>query len=467
MGAAQRDFNEKSTLSNVLYMGVPSMVGFVATNLYGLIDIFWVGQLGSAHVAAVTLFQAFAFVLSSTNMLVGSGSVAIISRRFGEKDYPATRDAIKQTFILKLILAITIAASSIFFVDKMLYLMHAAPDVVELGITYGQCHLLALPILFVSFTMFTALRGIGQAPRAMHIMMLITVLNVVLDPLLIFDRLPRTLSIAGIEMLAAGTKVGLGLGIKGAVIARAISVFIGLMVGLFILRFGRNDINFSLLSGWKPDFRLMKGIIKIGFPVGLTNVVRTSMNAATASFVGMFGTIIVASYGFASRILQITTFIGVGMSLGTAAIVGIYLGSENAHRASDAVKKSAFIVLGIVGAMGAFIHVFAVQIMTVFTSEASIIAEGATALRILLIGQIMISVRMVVASSFMGSGNTWPPLVISATCQSLRVMGIAFLVYVLGADQTSIWWAFTSAMTLECLATIFWFRKGKWKKQQV
>ena len=467
MATKHRDFNSKSALGNVLYMGVPSMIGFAATNAYALVDIFWVGLLGSEQVAAITLFQAFAFVLASTNMLIGSGSVAIISRRFGERDYEATRDVIRQTILLKLMMAVVIGGTGIFWVDNVLSLMNAEADVLRYGVEYGLYFMLGLPFIFTSFTMFTALRGIGQAPRAMRLMFAMTGVNMLLDPVLIIDKMPRTLSIAGLVILPEGMQIGLGLGIKGAAIARLASTFLCVVWGLWMLRRGAANLRLGLRRGFKPDFRIMGRIIKIGVPPGIQNVLRTVVNFVTTYFVALFGTAIVASFGFSFRILQLMTVFSIGMSLGTSAIVGMYLGAGGAEKASDAVKKSLIIVSGIVGLIGTVIVLFTPHLLSIFTVDAQIIRVGVPALRIMVIGQIMMAVRMVVASAFTGSGNTWPPAVIALISQTLRVVLIAVLVFAFKIDQTGIWWAFSITASLDALMVVFWYRKGRWKRRRV
>ena len=145
------------------------------------------------------------------------------------------------------------------------------------------------------------------------------------------------------------------------------------------------------------------------------------MNFVTTYFVALFGTAVVASFGFSFRILQVMTVFSIGMSLGTSAIVGMYLGAGGADKASDAVKKSLIIVSGIVGLIAAVIVIFAPHLLSIFTVDAQIIRVGVSALRIMVIGQIMLAVRMVVISAFTGSGNTWPPAVIALISQRRSV----------------------------------------------
>ena len=118
-----RDLTSGSILGNVLYMGVPSMLGFAAMVVYQLTDMFWVARIGTEAVAAITLFGSFAWVLSSINSMVGSGSVAVISRRYGEKDLDGTRNAIEQTLVLKFLIGLPMGIIGFFTIRHVLGIM--------------------------------------------------------------------------------------------------------------------------------------------------------------------------------------------------------------------------------------------------------------------------------------------------------------------------------------------------------
>ena len=123
------DITEGNVLKNVLYMGIPSVIGFGAMTIYALTDIYWVGPLGMSHVAALTMFGSIAWILGSTNQIVGTGSVALISRRYGEREYEATRDVIRQTLLLKFSLAVIMAVIGLLLVPVIIRFMSDDPDV--------------------------------------------------------------------------------------------------------------------------------------------------------------------------------------------------------------------------------------------------------------------------------------------------------------------------------------------------
>jgi Na+-driven multidrug efflux pump len=142
------DITKGSVLRNVLYMGIPSMIGFGAMTIYSLTDIFWVGRLGTAQVAALTLFGAIAWVLGSANQIVGTGSVALVSRRFGERNVEATRDVIRQTYLLKTVMAVVMGAAGLLIVRPVLGLMNASPETERYALEYASIYFYGLPFMF-------------------------------------------------------------------------------------------------------------------------------------------------------------------------------------------------------------------------------------------------------------------------------------------------------------------------------
>lgn len=458
---------EGSVLSNVLSMGVPSMIGFATTVICALADVFFVGLLGSAAVAGMTLFLAFAGVLSSTNALVGAGSVAVISRRYGENDEAGTENAIRQTLLLKFALGAASGAVGILLIRTVLCWLHAEPDAATYGLEYGFWFFVGLPLNFCSWTMFTAFRGLGDANRAMCLMILTTGLNILLDPLLMFDHLPSSLSVAGHTIIAASSTIGLGLGIKGAAIAKGLAMLVSVALGLWMLRSPGSHVDFHLLKGWKPDFDVIRRIFKIGVPPGLEGIVRTLAGAATASFIGLFGTSVVAAFGFASQILGFTLVFAVGMSLGTSAIVGHCLGRGRRQMATKTVIMATAVVLAISAASSVAVFLLAPDIMSIFTDDPVVAEKAIVVLRIVVFSQFLFSLRTVLNSAFNGSGNTMPPTVIGIVAEGVRLCVIAVSVYLFCTDETGIWWAFVMASGLDASLLFAWFRKGAWREQGV
>jgi len=441
------DITEGNVLRSVLYMGIPSMIGFGAMTIYGLTDIYWVGRLGTPPVAAITLFGAIAWVLGSTNQIVGTGSVALISRRFGERDYEATRDVIRQTVLLKVLVAIIMGAAGLLITPRVLALMAAEPEAYEHAVAYSRVYFYGLPFMFTSYTIYTALRGVGDAPKAMYIMLLSTGLNVALDPVFIFV---------------------LGLGVRGAALATVLSAAVAVLTGFIVLASGRANISVNILKKFHPKLSVMGSILGIGGPAGLNNIMRSLAHWFVTTLVATFGTVVVAAYGLGMRIMELGILFGVGLELGASAIVGQNLGAKKKDRAHEAVVKATLLVMVLTGVLGIFEFMFARQILGFFTRDADVVASGELLVRLFAFAQVWIAMHITMSAAFWGSGNTWPPTVIAGIIEwGIQIPLILLVIHVFHTTELGVWWAMFAASCVEVLLTFFWFRRGRWKHKVV
>jgi putative MATE family efflux protein len=441
-----RDLTTGDILSNVLYMGVPSMVGFAAMVVYGLTDMFWLARVGTAQVAAVTLFGSVAMVLGSINSMVGSGSVAVISRRYGERDVKGTCNAAEQTLVMKFAMGIVMGLAGYLVINLILAVMTDDIALVDLGTSYGRIYFLGLPFMFTSYTVYTALRGVGDAPKAMGIMLLSTGLNMGLDPLLIlkFD-----------------------MGVRGAAIATVVSAVVAVVVGVGVLRSGVTNIKIRLRD-YRPDPPVMAQILKIGFPPFLEAIARSLSMWLIAVFVAFYGTVVVASYGISMRIVELGIVFAVGLELGSSAIVGQNIGAGNPERAAATSRKAALVALGITVALSAVEIIFARQIMGVFGKSVDVQATGARVLVFFAIGQPFVSTAIALSSAFYGSGNTWPPTITGLlSTWVFQIPLTAVLVYILSKPAWAIWTVMVITQAIYLSLLVVWFRLGRWKYRKV
>jgi putative MATE family efflux protein len=442
----KRDLTTGSVLGNVLYMGIPSMIGFAAMVVYHITDMFWVARIGVAEVAAVTLFGSIAWVLSAINSMVGSGSVAVISRRFGEKDLPGTASAMEQTLVMKFLIGIPMGVVGYFTLGGILGLMTDDLQVVALGIDYGSIYMLGLPSMFTSYTVYTALRGIGEAPKAMYIMLLSTALNMVLDPLLI---------------------VYLDLGVRGAATATVISAVTAVTVGVLVLRFNRGNVTIRV-RGFRFDFDIMGRILKIGFPPFIESIARSLAHWVMAVFVAHYGTVVVASYGITHRLVEFGIVIAVGLELGASAIVGQNLGAGKLDRAYHSARKAALLAVLITATLSVVEIVFARQILGVFGKSREVVQTGTRVLVFFAVSQPFLATAISISSAFFGSGNTWPPTLTGLlTAWAFQIPLTALVVYVLDWGATAMWTLVVATQVIYMTVMLVWFRLGRWVHREI
>ena len=287
----------------------------------------------------------------------------------------------------------------------------------------------------------------GDAPKAMYIMLMSTALNVGLDPLFIF---------------------GLKMGVAGAALATVISATCAVFVGLYVLSSGRSNITVPMLRRFHPRFSIMGQIMKIGLPAGLNGLMRSVAHWYVTTLVATFGTLVVAAYGFSIRIMELGILFGVGLELGASAIVGQNLGANKKERAHEAVVKATLLVMVLTGILALFEFIFAEQILGLFTNDPAVVATGITLVRLLVIAQVMIAMHIVLSSAFYGSGNTWPPTVIAGIIEwGVQIPLILLAIHVLHTSETGVWWSMFIAASIEVVLTFLWFQKGHWQHKKV
>ncbi|HBK86335.1 MAG TPA: MATE family efflux transporter, partial [Firmicutes bacterium] len=186
----KRDLTQGNVINNLVATAIPMMLGFMAQTLYELVDMAWVGQLSSSAVAAVTVFSVIYYLSFVLNNVVGNSSLSLISQSFGAKDLERTERVIEQTLVFKALLAVIASMLIMPLMPRLMGLFTDDAEVIAEALAYGRIRMLMLPIMFSSFTVATALRCVGDAHRAMQIMFVSAGLNILLDPLFIFETVP-------------------------------------------------------------------------------------------------------------------------------------------------------------------------------------------------------------------------------------------------------------------------------------
>lgn len=432
-------------------MGIPSMIGFGALNVYDIVDMFWVAKLGAEPVAAITIFSAFFWVISSANQIAGVGSVAVISRRYGEKNYPETERAIKDTIILKWILAILFGTIGLLLIDKILVLLGAKGEVVSMGISYGKVQFIGLGFAFSTFTIYTALRGIGNPNMAMAVMLGSTALNMILDPFFIF-----------------GWWFFPEMGVVGAAVASVISYTVAFSTGLVIFFSGTCNVPLHLKSQVKLKVRSLLKIMQIGLPLGISDMSFSFARLVVMPLVAVFGTDVVAIYGMGMRVSSLGIMVIVGMGLGLSALIGQNLGARKIDRARITANQASLLAVVIMIFFGLINFIFAPFIVKIFFQSHNLVSLGTTLLRIQAIGFPFLGLYIILEEVFAGAGDNVPAMIIGMIYSwLLEIPLILIFTKVFDFNQNGVWWAIVLATFIGSLIFYYWYRKGRWLQREI
>jgi putative MATE family efflux protein len=441
------DHTEGSIIKSILVMGVPSMLGFGLGNIYELINAFWLSRLGPEPVAAITILGPLLWVVHSTNTAVGSGSVAIISRRYGEKDALQTEMAIKETIVLKWLAALVFGFMGFMLTPFLLNLLGAKDQIFTMGVTFGRIIFIGLGFNFATYSVFTALRGVANPNKAMILMFSLSALNMILDPIMIF-----------------GWGIIPPMGVAGAAWATVISYASAFIAGMIIFYSGGANIRLHFRTGQKLRWPVMWTMLKIGLPAAAGQMSFSLARLIIMPMITIFGTGVVAAYGVGQRVSNLGITMLVGIGLGLSALIGHNLGAGKLDRTRKTAYQAIMLCVGLMSAIGVIVFVFAGPIMRIFfAQEPEIIGFGVTLLRIFALSFPFLGLHLMLENVYAGVGENRPSMILNMLHSwGLEIPAVFITTRIFQMDQNAVWMSLTGAEAIAATAFFVYFRNGRW-----
>ncbi|WP_026477899.1 MATE family efflux transporter [Alkaliphilus transvaalensis] len=447
---------EGSISKNLFSIAAPTMLGFMFQMFYDLVDMVWIGKISAEAVAGVTIFTTMFWIANVLNDIIGTSSISLISQSYGKGDEDRTSLCIEQALTFKALVAIIAGIIFLIILKPLLGFFTTDELVFQSAINYGYIRVFFLPIMFSSYTVNTAFRCVGDAKRPMIIMIIAAILNIILDPILMFDIIP-------------GTSIpGFGLGVFGAALATVISVSVTFIVGFAFILSGKTRVKIKLKRLLKLNKEIDKKLITIGLPAGVEALSRNLVGIVTLKFVTLYGTDAVAAMGIGNRLFGFAFMPLVGLSMGSSSIVGQSLGHENLDRAKKTARYASYYGASMMAIVTLLTYLFPAEIMGIFIKETSVIEVGIPMLRIIVPGLILASIMMGTGSVFSGSGYNLPFLVSSVIGKWGAQIPLLFLVvYLFRLPIEAVWFTFVIGNLVEMIVMLISFKKGAWETMRV
>lgn len=442
---------EGSILKSLISLALPVIFVNILQTAYQLTDTFWVGRLGTDAVAAVSISFPIIFFIISLGIGLGIAGTILVAQYAGMQDQETVNYTAAQTFLMVIIVSLFLGFLGYFLSPYMTALMTDDADVFGPADSYMKISFLGLVFMFTYMVFQSLLRGVGNVRTPMYVVLGTVLLNLVLDPLLIFGYGPIP-----------------AMGVTGAAISTVATQGVASVIGFALLAGGKYGLKIKL-SDFKPDYPLIYKMFKIGFPSSIEQSTRALGLTVMTLLVTTFGTLTVAAYGIGTRVLMFVIIPAMGLSMATSTLVGQNIGAGKIDRAEKIAilsTKTAFIALTIVGAI---VFIFAPQIVATFIpGEFATIESGALFLRIMALTFGFIGMQLTLNGVFVGSGNT----IISMTLAIVSLWVLRFpLGYVLAKHtemaEIGIWIAFPVSNIAAALATWVWFKSGTWKQKKL
>jgi putative MATE family efflux protein len=445
-----RDLTSGSLHRNIWYLALPMMMETGIMNVSQVLDTYWVGQLGSAALAAVTISITIRWVINSLANGLGIGGMAVVARRIGERDQVAAEHATWQTILLGLVVSLVLGGVGLALAEPVLVLLGADAEVLPLGLAFLRVSFGGMFTLILVFVINSMLRGAGEARLAMIVLFLSTAVTVCLEPMLIFGLgpIPR-------------------LGVAGSAWANVLGFGTGLTLQVAALLQGQRRIGINL-HNLRPDFPLMLRIIRIALPSTAQMTLRSSSRLVIVGLVGFYGTFATAGYGVANRMLLIALIPGFGLGNAAGTLVGQNLGARKPDRAERTAWWVSAYAAGYMATAAVVLFVFARPLVTIFDPTPEVVAYGTECLRVVAPALIPSAVGVVLARAFDGAGNTVPAMVINLLSLWGTEIPVAFgLSRWLGLGASGVFWGRAVANLANGLMFAFWFNLGRWRERQV
>jgi len=447
---SHQDYTSASLDRAILLLAVPMVLELVLESLFAVVDVWWVGRLGANAVATVGLTESMLSLVFSVGMGLSLSTTAMVARRIGEKDHEGAAVAAVQAIFLGLIVSLAIGVPCLIFAPNLLRLMGASPEIVAVGSGYariclgGSC---AVLLLFLNNAIF---RGAGDAAIAMRLLWISNIINLILDPCLIFGWGPFP-----------------KLGVTGAALAtftgRSIAVgyqFYRLLKGTERIRVLARQVRVQ----WDVLWRLIR--------VSLTGIMQFAI--AHTSWIGLvrivstFGAAAVAGYTIAIRIVIFVILPSWGMSNAAATLVGQNLGAGRPDRAEAAVWRTGLYNVIFLGAIGIFFVLFAEPVVRPFIKDPAVVPLGAACLRIVSYGNLGYAYFMVMMQAFNGAGDTITPTIVNFFGFWLLEIPLAYVLAMpLGMKSNGVFASIAIAESSMAAASAILFRQGRWKKKKI
>jgi len=447
---AGNDVVRGGVVRSLLSLTWPMMTSALLQNLQSVIDLFWVGNLGSHAVAALALSVTILMTLFPLLMGAATGTVAMVSRRVGEGRHDEASRVCAQSLSVGAALGLAAGALGFVFAERMCALLGAGPDSGPAAVMYLKVTFAGSVISFLLFIGNSALQAAGNALAPMLSMLAATALNLVLDPIMIFGLLGAP-----------------ALGVRGAALATVISQFVAMCVTLGLLLSGRVRIHMRI-EHFRPDFPTIAGLVRVGLPGSGQMLARSLMALVLMRVVAGCGTVAVAGYGIGLRFQAILLMPAFAIANAAATMMGQNLGAGRPDRAARAAWTGALVDSAIMAAAALTFYFAAERTVWLFDRNPEVIKVGASFIRITTGFYVFTALAIVLGRALQGAGDTVAPMI--STVIALWGVQVPLAIW-LSARTTpptdGIWWAIAAAITLHGLMVTGWFSLGRWKHRRV
>ena len=403
----RNDLFEKCPIPQaVAKLSVPTIVGMLVMVIYNMADTFFVGMTNDVNqVASVTVTMPIFMLLMSLGTIFGVGGASSISRYMGSKEMDKAKMTSAISFYGSIVVSVLYMIIGLIFMDSILKIAGVTENTYSFSKDYLMVLTLGAPFVVLNFSMGQMARAEGLAKEAMTGMMLGTILNIILDPILILV---------------------LDMGVMGASMATVAANVVSVLYYIKLISSKKSCLSISL-KYLKLDKEIIKSIMFIGLPASLNNVLMSLSSILLNNFAVSYGDAVVAALGIANRLMMLPVMVLVGLCQGIQPLIGYNYAAKNIDRMKSVLKYVSILgsILGVVFTI--LIYFFGGKMVEMFIKDAETIKVGSTFIKTLIISAPVLGVQFVLNNTFQTMGKAVPSLILSISRQGLIFIPVLFI----------------------------------------
>ncbi len=447
---AKRDLTSGSLSWNLFRLAAPITTGSLVQALYGLVDAFWLGKWSNVALAAPGVSMPFVFVVITLAWGFSTAGTALVAQYVGSGQHRMADRAAAQMLVLLCAIATFSCTVVIILAPLLLRITRVPTEAIPAASIYLRIAVSALPFTIFTMGYGSILRALGDTITVVIITVCASLLNMVLDPILIFGWW-------GVPALGTG----------GAALASLISLVMGALACYVCLRRGRAGLHITL-ADLKPDWPLLRRNVAIGLPLALGNSSGSIGFTCFQTMINSLGTTVISAYTIGFRVIRFFNVPPMAMAMAATPVVGQALGAGKAGLARRAVRVSVGVVALVMFLPVALLIWRGHLVAAAFIHDDAVIAETSRFFMVVPASSYFFGVLMVLMAAFHGSGHTRPAMVLSVVRMWLFRLPAAYvLAFALGWGSIGVYVGMVIGNVLGALIALWLFTAGHWESAVV
>lgn len=446
----EKDYTQLRLRKAMLLLAIPMVLEMIMESIFAIVDIFFVSKLGADAVATVGLTESLITIVYALGFGLSMATTAIISRRIGEKKPDEAAKSAFQAILAGILISLPISIIGIMYAEDLLLLMGASAEMAHENALFPRIMLGGNFVIVLLFIINAIFRSAGDAAIAMRVLWIANIINIILDPLLIF----------GIGFFPE-------MGVAGAAVATTTGRGIAVLYQFWLLFKGNSVIKLRL-KNLIIDLKILLQLFKLSLGGIFQNIIATSSWIGLMRIVSVFGSDALAGYTIAIRLVIFFLLPSWGLANAASTLVGQNLGAKQPERAERAVNLAAKANMVLLGIISIFLVIFAKECISFFTQINEIQYYAIPALQIIGAGFLIYGLGQVMIQSFNGAGDTITPTWVYFISFWIIEVPLAYILAIkMNIGTNGVFYSIIIAETIMSIVGWILFRRGKWKLKEV